>query len=534
MSETHDTPVLIVGGGPAGLSAALLLARYGLRPVLVERRAGASAHPRARGLNVRTMEILRALGLEAPVQAAGEPLRRSTLMLFVESLAGREIRRVPEADLVLTGAALETLTPCAWTQCAQDDLEPLLAGAARTAGAELRFGLELAGFAQDPGGVTCRLRGPDGAERSLRAAYLLAADGARSPLRQALGLARHGPGAMGDYVNIYFRADLGALVEGRWFGICFVDNPRLSGVVLAVNNRDRWLLNVELPPGEDPAGFTPERCAELVRAAVGQAELPVELLSVQPWQATALVAERMRAGRVLLLGDAAHTAPPAGAFGLNLAVQDAHNLAWKLAAVLGGAAGPALLDSYEAERLPLARAIVGRAARDFGAERPDAPVPQHAGDPALPPAEDGALAQVQAVLGQRYAAGALLPDQGPAAGQPGTRAPHLWLQRDGRRISTLDLCDGPWVLLFGAGGAAWGAAAAALAGQTGAGLRAYALGPHGDLAGDTDAWAAAYGLRAGGAALIRPDGVVGWRSPEPPADPRAALGAALDRLLARR
>lgn len=533
MSETYDTAVLIVGGGPAGLSAALLLAHYGLRPVLVERRVGTSTHPRARGLNVRTMEILRALGLEAPVRAAGEPLRRSTLMLFVERLAGREIRRVPEEDLVLTGAALEALTPCLWTQCAQDDLEPLLAEAARAAGAELRFGVELAGCTPDADGVTCCLRGPDGTEQRLRAGYLLAADGARSRLRQALGLAQDGPGTMGEYINIYFRADLRALVEGRWFGICFVENPQLAGMFLAVNNHDRWLLNVELQPGEDPAGFTPARCVELVRAAVGLADLPVELLSVLPWQASALVAERMRVGQVLLVGDAAHTAPPAGAFGLNLAVQDAHNLAWKLATVLTGAAGAALLDSYEAERLPLARALVGRAARDFGAETPDAPVPQAPDDAALPPAADGALAQVQAVLGQRYAAGALLPDTGPAAGQPGTRAPHLWLWQNGRRISTLDLFDGPWVLLFGADAPAWGQAAASLAGRTGLGLRACAVGTGAELDGDADAWAAAYGLRPDGAALIRPDGVVAWRSPRLPADPRAALGAALDSLLAR-
>ncbi len=375
-TSSYDTPVLIAGGGPAGLAAALLLARHGVPPLLVERHAGTSIHPRARGLNVRTMEILRTVGLEGDVRDAGAALATSRYMLFVDTLAGEEIRRVPDADLLPVGEALARVTPCDWGRCAQDELEPVLATAARAHGADLRFGTDLVSFSQDADGVSATLADrATGAHRAVRAQYLVAADGAHSLVRESLGvpMAGLGPvsrGQLGHFVNVYFRANLSDLVRGREFILCFVERPGAESLLLAVNNADRWLFNVEYDPdrGETPDAFTPARCVALIKAAIGLPDLDVEILSVLPWEGAALIADRFQAGRAFLVGDAAHVMPPAGGFGLNTGVQDAHNLAWKLALVLKGTADPALLDTYEAERRPVAR---GRRPGGAGARGPD-------------------------------------------------------------------------------------------------------------------------------------------------------------------
>ncbi len=562
MNAQESIPVLIVGGGPAGLTAALVLARYGVAVVLIERHSGTSIHPRARGLNVRTMEIYRALGLEAPIRAAGAVLAASRYMLFVDTLAGAEIRRVPDDDLMPLGDALAAVTPCGWCQCAQDELEPILAAAARAAGADLRFGTELTALTQDAAGVAATVvTRADGTQETIRAHYAIAADGAGSLVREQLGVALEDHGTMGHYVNIYFRADLRALVAGREFGICFVENPAAAGLFLAVNNSDRWLFNAEYTPatGAGPADFTPARCLEIVRAAVGLPDLAVEILSVLPWVAAAQIATQLAVGRVFLAGDAAHIMPPAGGFGLNTGVQDAHNLAWKLAAVLRGGAAPALLTTYAAERRPVAAAVVVQAAWDMMAPTPDTlggPGGTSDGPPDRtadgPPTGDGPpewggevddamrLALLVPVLGYRYESDAVQAERGAdtppdgsldLSGRPGTRAPHVWLEQAGQRVSTVDLFNGGFVLLAGAAGAAWSGAARTVAAQRGLDLTAYRIGLGGDLADPAGVWPTTYGLTPAGATLVRPDGFVAWRSPGPSTTPATVLADALTALL---
>lgn len=526
----ETTEVLIVGGSMVGLAQALFLARQGIRPLLVERHAEISAHPRAQAASPRTMELLRALGLEDAVRARENPHAQYGDILQAESLTGAELGRFDGPfrhdpnDVGTTG----------WTLIGQDRFEPVLRERAAELGADIRFATEMTEFTQDADGVTAVLRDlGDGSERTVRARYLVAADGSRAPIRTSLGIGHHGPGVFGRQMNIVFHADLDPYVAGRTFFLCFVSNPTVKGVLgkLGGADSDRWVLAPSLPPGADHRGYGTEDCVELVRAAVGVPDLPVAVESATSWEIAAWVADRFRAGRVLLAGDCAHVMPPTGGFGGNMGIQDAHNLAWKLARVLRHEAGPGLLDSYEQERAPVAEFTVDQGVIRYlqRSGLDEAAAARHRPETTV---LFGHVYRSDAVVGEAGGDGTgdddtgMVEDPTAPSGRPGTRAPHLPLVRHGKEIPLHDLLDGDFWLLAGPDGTAWQEPAAAL------GLFFHRVGAE-EPAEVAERFLTRYGVQATGAVLLRPDGFIAWRAGGAVADAAGSLTAVLDAVLRR-
>jgi 2-polyprenyl-6-methoxyphenol hydroxylase-like FAD-dependent oxidoreductase len=534
----RDVPVLIVGGGPVGLTASILLSQLGIGSLLVERHPGTAVLPKARGINARTMEMYRQLGIEQAIRDAGLSPERTGFIVWTESLAGREIeRRVPGR----MSAASRGASPVMNCLCAQDDLEPVLRRFAEARPeAALRFNTEMTAVEQDEDGVTATLTDRvTGVETQIRAQYLIAADGAQSRVRRIVAREMIGREGVYDSVNILFNADLRQWVHDRPAALYFVEQPDLRATFLTINAHDRWgfLIHSLSQYGYTSADFTPEYCTRLIRQGVGKPDLPVTILGVSAWEASAIVADRYRDGRLFLAGDAAHEMPPTGGFGLNTGAQDVQNLCWKLAAVLNGQAAPALLDTYHAERQPLGLLItqnalenslsMGRTARQDNAK--------------LPRAEF--LNEQGLIFGANYESAAIIPDGSPPpaiedrvtqylpSARPGGRAPHAWLERDGERLSTIDLLGGRFVLLTGAKGQGWRDAAGQVAAASRSELVAHLIGGDGDFADPDGAWRSLYELDEDGAVLVRPDGYVCWRSRSGAAEHAAMLAAAFDDVL---
>ncbi len=482
--------------------------------VLVERHPGSSPHPRAIGFTPRTLELFRAVGLGSRIPQAPPDFRLRRAR--VESLAGKWFEESSWTPEDPQASPIE-YSPCSGAALAQDRLEPILRDKAIALGADIRLETELIRFEQDADGVTVWLRERNGREYTMRAAYVIAADGHRSPIREALGIGRQGRGTMRVVRSVLFRAPLEKYLEA---GVSQfqIEQPGLSAFLTTYGD-GRWVLMFSDDEERDEPTLR-----TLVSKAIGRSDLEIELITTGRWELSALIADRFSAGRVFLAGDAAHTLPPnRGGYGANTGIDDAHNLAWKLSAVLSGASTPQLLDTYDAERRPIAwlrhQQIFVRT--DYKAEAAGTAADAKIIDDAA--MEFGQLYRSAAVLGT---SDDLPPAQRPDqwAGQPGTRAPHLWISKGGERLSTLDLLQRSWVLL--AEDERWAPAATLAARQLGLPLESLRIGA--DVRpSDPEALHKAFGLGAGGASLIRPDGYVAWRSSELPADPLRALTDAL-------
>lgn len=526
--DDEQVPVLVVGAGPVGICAAVFLARHGVPALLVEKRHDTSRLPRAPGLQARTMELFRAAGLAPEIRAL--EIGDSHAHFEGGILQVNTFSEIDDA-VVLEAPSLDgpDISPERVMGCGQDRYERVLVRKAGEYGAEIRFGTRLVSFEQDDDAVTATVEDVrTGHRRRVRARYLIGADGARSRTRDLLGIERTGRGSVFHALSIYFRApELGAVLKDRKFILCYATARGTMMGLSRLHGCDPWLAAPIYHPdrGESPADFTDQRCVEIIRVAAGVPGLDVQIVDKVPWEGAQLVADRFRAGRVFLAGDAAHVHPPAGGFGANTGIHDAHNLAWKISAVLAGWGGEALLDTYDAERRQVGHAMAEQAMVRNRIRHGHASAPDRA----------EMVDDIIITLGYRYLSSAILGAENhrvltpelELTGRPGTRAPHVWLERAGQRISTIDLFWDSFVLLTGPEGDAWGQAAGELARRGAVPLRVAQLGA-GLTVVDRDPLAA-YGIKPDGAVLVRPDAFVAWRSTGSAPDPGAELAGVLAR-----
>lgn len=558
------TDVLVVGGGPVGLLLSILLDRLGVANVVVERRTEVQGAPAAHVMNARTFEICRGAGIDmVAVEAACQPADEGAWVRWVTSLVGDELGAVPFENQHRLAELLD-VTPTPLRNLSQHRFEPIL----REHVQQLVTGVEWFASHADPDGVTSTVRRvADGAEATIRSSFVIAADGAGSRVRRALDIPMVGPDQLQAFVMIHAVADLRPIVADRPATLYWIMDPDVRGAFVAHDLAGTWVYMYDWDPEHEPfESFTPERCEQIFRRAGGiedRADLDIRIEHISSWRMTSQIAERYRDGRVFLVGDAAHRFPPTGGLGLNTGAADVHNLAWKLAAVLQGWGGADLLDSYEAERRPVAETNAQKSLENafklievwVALGVTDDPDTSRAAYRATLASDEGRAAVRAAAEGQEEhfdmlglqlgfaydpAAGLVL-DDGTAAPvphnvvrdhlpstHPGARLPHAWVERDGARVSTLDLVEpGRFALLTAS--PEWARAGDALAGGA-IPLDVLEEGP--DWSDPAGGWAAVSGLGEAGAVLVRPDQHVAWRSvgADPTGDPAATLAAALGAL----
>jgi 2,4-dichlorophenol 6-monooxygenase len=576
---TFDTDVLIAGAGPAGLTAAALLAREGVDAVTVTKYPGTANSPRAHITNQRTMEVFRDLGIEPDVRAVATPNELMGNNVWATSFAGPELARLLTWGSGPARAAdYQAASPCAMCNAPQHILEPVILAGARRHGADIRFSTELAGITQDPGGVDALLRDREsGTEQSMRARYVIAADGGRSTACEQLGAAFDGQTGLGCAVNVWLEADLTAYTAhrpGTLYWLCQPGNDYWvgSGTFICVTPWSEWVMLFMYDPADGEPDLSEAAVAERAHTVIGDPAVDVRVKAVSQWEINRQVAQRYQHGRMFLAGDAAHRHPPANGLGTNTSIQDAYNLAWKLAAVASGQAGEELLETYDAERRPVGRQVVDRAMQSVEdmlpisqalGFRPGQTAAEGWASPDELAADTPAGSQRRAALadavelqnyqfnahgvelGQRYDSGALVDDGTPfppydrdpelyyhPTTHPGARLPHAWLQHGSQPASTLDVAGhGRFTLLTGIGGGPWLEAAAKLAAEYGIDLTAHTIGygcEYADIYGD---WTRLREIADNGCLLVRPDGHIAYRSQHLPEEPTAELRQAVQQLL---
>jgi len=570
-----STEVLIVGAGPAGAASAVFLARYGVRCLMISRHRSTSETPRAHIVNQRAMEALRDAGLEGACMAVASPSAAIEHTFFLRSMVGEEIARVPAwgNDPSRVGDYIAA-SPCSMSDLPQTELEPILVSEAMRSGCETRFSTELKSFEQDENGVTAHLVDRiTGQPISVRAAYMIGADGARSRIVEQLGIPLTGQHGLGNAINVLCDIELEDFVKYRHASLYAVIQPGSSlwapvGIFRMVRRWDRWLIGLIVPEAAGIPEPSQGDIEERIRGLLGHTTLPIKMVSTSKWTINDIAAETYVEGRVYCMGDAVHRHPPTNGLGSNTCIQDAFNLAWKLALVLKHRAGPALLESYDQERQPVGKQIVQRANKSMvqnaivwdmlgGGTRRVMTAEEHA---AVFDTPDG-RAQLRVELdkmkyeyhahgvemNRHYASNAIITD-GTArppyerdeelyyqpSTHPGSPLPHAWLgsRTSGPRISTLDIAGkGRFTLLIGHGGEKWREAAQVVSQELLVSIVAIAIGPFLDFEDLYGTWDQLRQVEEQGCILVRPDLYVGWRSASLAADPTAALRHAMRSLL---
>ncbi|ARJ23092.1 FAD-dependent monooxygenase [Bacillus sp. ISL-8] len=535
--ESKHVPVLIVGGGLSGLSSALFLAKHNIDYVLIERHPSTAIHPKAGGITFRTMELFRELGLEKGIRLAGKALENCHGRIAVQTIAEvkheelEQIRAAQYENNENSFRKVEEISPSKQTACYQITLEEMMLQCAKKLGGELSFYHELVSYEQNENGVIATIRNRDTKEESMiHCDYVIAADGAKSKIREQLGILTEGRGTIGGYyMNIYFEADLSECIKGDAFGFTMILHPKVIGALIPVDNESKWIYHVAYDPvkGERPEDFSIERCKQIIQTAIGSMDIKPEIVSVLPWEASESTAVKFQDNRIFLVGDSAHIMPPTGGFGSNTGIQDAHNLTWKLAAVIKGKANPKLLETYHEERYPVAKLTTDHASSILfrAANR-----------------EEGNLSNMDSLAvtaGYQYCSEAIIDECNTPHrmnivdlnGRPGTRAPHFWGTYEGKEVSILDLFGSNFVLLTGAEHSTWTEAANVVSSGLGVKIKVYQVGLTGDFIDQGNFFRKLYGIENGGAVVIRPDGFIGWRTENEVVKPGILLEEIMNRLL---
>ncbi|MBH0349619.1 FAD-dependent monooxygenase [Bacillus tropicus] len=527
--KSNDVPVLIVGGGLSGLASALFLAKHNIEYLLIERHPSTAIHPKAGGLTLRTMELFRELGLEQRIKLAGKALENCRGRIVVHTIAKANKEELEQMRATQYGndeellQKIEKISPSKQTACYQIILEEMMLQEVKTLGGQLSFYHELVSFEQNENGVKATIRNRETEKESvIHCDYVIAADGAQSKIRKQLGITTEGRGTIGGYyMNIYFEADLSEFIQGDAFGFTMVLHPEVLGALIPVDNERRWIYHVSYDPlkGERPEDFTIERCKQIIQTAIGSTNIESEIVSVLPWEATESTATKFQDNRVFLVGDSAHIMPPTGGFGSNTGIQDAHNLAWKLGAVIKGKAKPKLLETYHEERYPVAKLTTAYASSLLfrAANR-----------------EEGSLNNMDGLavtVGYQYCSEAIIDDSVTPHrmdsvelnGRPGTRAPHFWGMYKGKEASILDVFGNNFVLLTGVDNSSWAEAVFDVSSKLGINIKVYSVGLRGDFITQENVFCELYGIENEGVVLIRPDGFIGWRSEQEVVNPAVML-----------
>ncbi len=586
-----EVPVLIVGGGGAGLTSSIMLSRSGVSSLLVNRYPVTSQLPKGHILNQRTIEIFTDLGLAPEIKAKATPPEKMKGVGLYSGLAGggpedghgRRIGFVEGWGAGYTDPDYIAGSPCAAANLSLLRTEPILKARAESyPEATVRFNHELVDLHQDADGVTSTVLDRELDETyTVRSSYVLGADAGRT-VAELVGIKLSGAHKIRKLLSLYLSADLSLyLAEADDAILIWVFNPEFPqhldfGAVLVPQGPEHWGRESEewllVVSGDDMDASQPEKMVQWGREALGIPDLDPVVHGVSEWYMESVLADDFRAGRVFLLGDAAHRFPPTAALGLNSAVQDAYNLCWKIAAVLDGRAGDGLLDSYSAERRPVNRDIIDSsnkaamshvqwapamgvsssksveenwsALRAFWEDFPGAAEHRHQFSEWLGlRTEDFRGHNLE--FGYTYSSAAVLDDGTPPvvpldavrlyqpSTRPGHPLPHAWVERSGKRVALRSLIhDGHFALIVGEEGQEWVGAATKIAEDRHIPLRAARVGLGAvDFVDVRLAWLRQREISRTGAVLVRPDGFIGFRSIEAVEDPVTVLASAFDAIL---